>query len=95
MGKKRKKKCICSGILKIIMRISESYFLLFLFLFLSLVTIIFLVLNGNYCQPFNDVVVEFTSKIESNKSIEMQLVYLLSIGGIGLVLLYNFINKNM
>ena len=94
MGKKRKKKCICSGILKIIiMRISESYFLLFLFL--SLVTIIVLVLNGNYCQPFNDVVVEFTSKIESNKSIEMQLVYLLSIGGIGLVLLYNFINKNM
>lgn len=75
------------------MRISESYFLLFLFL--SLVTIIVLVLNGNYCQPFNDVVVEFTSKIESNKSIEMQLVYLLSIGGIGLVLLYNFINKNM
>ncbi len=52
-----------------------------------------MILTGNTPQIYNDIVLEWTSRVFANKSAEMFLIYLLSFFGIISYLIYYFFVK--
>ena len=59
----------------------------------SIFALIFLAINGNGNQVINDIVVEYTSILQSNKSAERNLLFLLIFAGIIIYLIYYMIEK--
>lgn len=57
-------------------------FFSFLFILFGFLLIIYLIINGNTNQIFQDIVLECTATFSSNKTIECDLIYLFSFGGI-------------
>ena len=70
------------------------------FLFSSLIaiaivfTLFYMVMTGNQPQVFTDITMEWESNLAGNKSAEMRLIYLLSLGGIIITFLHQFLFKN-
>ena len=71
----------------------EAAFLTLLIIAAFIFCIPYMILTGNTPQIYNDIVLEWTSRVFANKSAEMFLIYLLSFFGIISYLIYYFIVK--
>lgn len=69
-------------------------FVVLMVIFGSAFLLIYLIINGNSNQIYNDIIVEYTSMFSSNKAAERTLIFILCFGGIAVYSIYFLINKS-
>lgn len=79
-------------------KISEEkkrvWFLFLLIVMGTIFTLVYLALNGNTDQVFIDIITEYTSVFQSNKSAECNLLFILIFGGMLIYTIYFFVSKH-
>ncbi len=73
---------------------NDSFYFILILTILSILFIVpYMIFTGNTDQTYNDIIIEWSSMVSSNKSAEMFLIYFLSFMGIGLCGLHYFFTK--